>query len=141
MSCSSDRPNVIIMIPHDLGVCLGCYGNAGVRTPHIDRLAHEGVTLTNHFAAAPECTPSRANMFTGLQTHQTGLMGLCHRGWEFDDDAVHLAQHLRNGGYETHLFGNQHETQGDPARLGYEHVHSQNRCIACVPHTLPANWQ
>jgi len=126
MGESSDRPNVIVIIPHDLGTCLGCYGNRRVRTPHLDRLASEGVRLANHFAAAPECTPSRASMFTGLQTHQTGLMGLCHRGWGFDADAVHLGQYLHRSGYETHLFGHQHETHGDPARLGYEHIHCRD---------------
>ncbi len=65
-------------------------------------------------------------MFTGLYTHQTGLMGLCHRGWEFDDDAVELAQYLRDGDYRTHLFGHQHETGGDPHRLGYQSLHSQD---------------
>ena len=121
-----ERPNVLVVIPHDLGVCLGCYGYPSVRTPRLDAFAGGGVRLAQHFAAAPECTPSRASMFTGLQTHQTGLMGLCHRGWEFDAEAVHLAQYLQRGGYATHLFGQQHETGGDPARLGYDHCHAQD---------------
>jgi len=110
MDTVSHRPNVIVFIPHDLGDHLGCYGHRTVKSPHIDQLASEGVRFSNNFTAAPECTPSRAGMLTGLYTHQNGLMGLCHRGWELYPDALHLGQRLWQAGYETHLFGFQHET-------------------------------
>ena len=119
------RPNVLVFVPHDLGDHLGCYGHGTVRSPNIDRLAAEGVRLDSYFTACPECTPSRAGMLTGLFTHQNGLMGLTHRGWEFNPDTQHLAGLLAEGGYETHLFGLQHETGGSPERLGYGHVHAQ----------------
>jgi len=125
MHQQNKRPNVIIIIPHDLGDHLNCYGYPAISSPHLDQFAARGIRFTNNFAIAPECTPSRAGMLTGLYTHQTGLMGLGHRGWEFDPDAVHLAQHLQRGGYQTHLFGFQHETGGSPYRLGYMHLHSQ----------------
>jgi len=124
------RPNVLLFIPHDLGDHLGCYGHTSVKSPNLDKLADEGVRFTNYFATAPECTPSRAGLYTGLYIHQTGLMGLCHRGWEFKPDAVHLAQHLWRGGYQTYLFGFQHETAGSPARLGYNRIYSQQD-ISC----------
>ncbi|MDA0746840.1 MAG: sulfatase [bacterium] len=122
---NSDRPNVLVFMPHDLGDHLGCYGHGTVKSPNIDRLASEGVRFDAYFTASPECTPSRAGMLTGLFTHQSGLMGLCHRGWEFNPGTRHLAGLLADGGYETHLFGLQHETGGAPDVLGYRHAHSQ----------------
>jgi arylsulfatase A-like enzyme len=134
---TENRPNVIIFIPHDLGDTLHCYGHPDVRSPNLDAMAERGVMFDNYFTAAAECTPSRVCAFTGLYTHQTGLMGLTHLGWEFDPDAVHLAQMLYEGGYDTHLFGFQHETALDPRRLGYNHAHSQSeRDVASVCDSL-----
>ena len=108
-----------------------CYGHASVRSPNLDRLAQDGVRFTNCFTTAPECTPSRAGLYTGLYTHQTGLMGLCHWGWEFDPGTQHLAARLWDAGYETCLFGMQHETGGNPAGLGYNHVFAQKQRRNC----------
>ncbi len=125
MSRASERPNVVVFIPHDLGDHLHCYGHTDVQSSCLDRLVSRGVRFTHHFAAAPECTPSRAGMMTGQYAHENGLMGLSHRGWEFHPQARHLAQHLWSAGYQTHLFGFQHETHGPARRLGYNRVHSQ----------------
>ena len=60
---------------------------------------------------------------TGLLPHNNGLMGLAHLGWKLDDDIKALPEYLVDHGYETYLFGLQHETpDGDEARLGYQHV-------------------
>ena len=125
MAISDRRPNILMFIPHDLGDHLHCYGHQSVRSPNLDRLAETGVRFTNFFTAAPECTPSRAGLYTGQYIHQTGLMGLCHRGWEFNPDTKHLAQRLWDAGYQTCLFGTQHETGKSPMRLGYNHIFAQ----------------
>jgi len=130
MPSQSDRPNILVFVPHDLGDHLGCYGRRTVRSPNLDHLAEDGLRFTRYFTAAPECTPSRAGMMTGLYTHQNGLMGLCHRGWEFKPEAQHLAQRLWRAGYDTHLFGFQHETGMSPKRLGYNAMHSQQNVRA-----------
>ena len=122
---SQARPNVLVFVPHDLGDHLGCYGHGTVSSPNIDGIAGFGVRFDNYFTAAPECTPSRAGMMTGQYTHQNGLMGLCHRGWELAPEVSHLASLLGAGGYQTHLFGFQHETGGSPDRLGYQYHHSR----------------
>ncbi|XP_066475552.1 arylsulfatase D-like isoform X2 [Tiliqua scincoides] len=70
----SSKPNVVIFLADDLGIGdLGCYGNNTVRTPNIDRLAKEGVKLTQHIAAAPVCTPSRAAFLTGRYPIRSGM--------------------------------------------------------------------
>ena len=116
-----DQPNVLLVICHDLGRHLPCYGVSGLETPNIDRLAAEGVTLTNYFAAAPLCSPSRGAMFTGCYPHTNGLMGLVNRGWDMPDRTPTLPQLLREAGYLSYLFGFHHEKK-DPRRMGYDRV-------------------
>lgn len=131
MKKNTDRPNILMFIPHDLGAHLNCYGHSSVRSPNLDHLAESGVRFTNCFTTAPECTPSRAGLYTGQYTHQTGLMGLCHRGWEFRPDVKHLAERLWDSGYQTCLFGVNHETGRSPARLGYNRIMAQKCFRSC----------
>ncbi|XP_059896404.1 LOW QUALITY PROTEIN: arylsulfatase D-like [Gadus macrocephalus] len=68
------RPNFVLIMVDDLGIGdVGCYGNHTIRTPNIDRLALEGVKLSQHIAAAPLCTPSRAAFLTGRYALRSGL--------------------------------------------------------------------
>lgn len=116
------RPNIIVITCHDLGDYLGCYGTP-VLTPHLDALAAQGATLENHHAPASICSPARGSLWTGCYPHTHGLMGLVPRGWELDvDRCPALPQMLKQAGYESHLFGLQHE-HWNPARLGYDVVH------------------
>ena len=73
-------PNVVIVITHDTGRHLGAYGRR-VATPNLDRLAAEGVLFEQAFCSAPQCSPSRASLLTGLVPHRHGLIGLAHRGF------------------------------------------------------------
>lgn len=67
------RPNFLIIMADDLGVGdLGCYGNTSIRTPNIDRLAEDGVRLTQYLAAESVCTPSRAAFLTGRYPIRSG---------------------------------------------------------------------
>lgn len=126
----ASQPNVLVITCHDLGRQLGCYG-ADVETPAIDRLAAAGARFERSFAAAPQCSPSRGAMSTGRYPHRNGLMGLVHRGWDLDPDERTMPAYCADAGYETYLFGLQHEAT-DPARLGYEHVHDESRAAPAV---------
>ena len=117
-----DQPNVVLIVCHDLGRHLPCYGVRGLRTPHIDRLAAEGTVLERYFATAPLCSPSRGSILTGTYPHENGLMGLVNRGWDMPDRTPTLPQRMRDAGYATYLFGFQHEKK-DPRRSGYDHLH------------------
>jgi len=131
----NSRPNILLIIPHDLGDFLHCYGHETVQSPNIDALAAGGVRFTDCFTTSPECTPSRGGLYTGLYPHQNGLMGLSNFGWSLR--VPHLAERLRDGGYDTHLFGTHHETSGPIESLGYQHTHSQeNRHVDVVCETL-----
>ncbi len=73
-SVSARKPNVILILCDDLGYGdLGVFGNGMIRTPNIDRLAREGARLTNFYASANVCTPSRAGLMTGRYPIRTGL--------------------------------------------------------------------
>ncbi|MEM6458834.1 MAG: sulfatase [Planctomycetota bacterium] len=114
-------PNLLVITLHDTGRYFGCYGVATVQTPHIDRIAAQGVRCTSMFCTSPVCSPSRGAMNTGLYPQTNGLMGLTHEPWDWrlHDDARHIAQHLGDAGYETVLARFQHESP-EPRRLGFD---------------------
>lgn len=74
----SERPNIIWLIAEDLSPDIRCYGEKNVYTPHIDKLAGEGMMFTNAFSSASVSSPSRSAFVTGM--YQTSLLGAnCHR--------------------------------------------------------------
>jgi N-sulfoglucosamine sulfohydrolase len=70
--------NVVLLIADDLGLEVGCYGDALAHTPHIDALAGSGTRFTNGFASVSSCSCSRASILTGMPTHMCGQYGLAH---------------------------------------------------------------
>ena len=77
---SSAKPNFLIILCDDLGYGdLGCYGNATIKTPNLDRLASQGMRLTDCYAAAPVCSPSRASLMAGVYPSNVARDGASRR--------------------------------------------------------------
>src|ERR1051326_5411478 len=117
--------NILFITCHDLGQHLGCYGQSSVTSPALDRLAARGVRLARSFCTAPQCSPSRASLHSGMYPHSAGVLGLAHPpyGWRLSPDIPHIAQILANAGYTTTLVGMQHLIDRGSAReLGYSQV-------------------
>ena len=110
------QPNFVVIFIDDLGYGdTGPFGSAINRTPHLDRMAAEGMRLTSFYAAAPVCTPSRAALMTGCYPMRVGLArGSGHAVLFPGDphglhpDEVTVAEVLRRTGYATGCFGKWH---------------------------------
>ncbi|KAJ6667540.1 hypothetical protein lerEdw1_016661, partial [Lerista edwardsae] len=111
------KPNIVLFMVDDLGIGdLGCYGNTTLRTPNIDKLAKEGATLTQHIAASPLCTPSRAAFLTGRYPVRSGMASL-HRIGVFlfsassgglPTEEITFAKLMQQEGYSAALIGKWH---------------------------------
>ncbi|MFA6292624.1 MAG: sulfatase [Victivallales bacterium] len=123
------KHNLISIICHDLGRTLGCYGHSDVRSLSIDAFSDSSIRFDNCFCTAPQCSPSRAALWTGRYPHSTGVIGLTHGGFGSDLNAGerHLAQILGDNGYVTYLEGLQHEAR-TPERCGFMHMGKTGNC-------------
>jgi arylsulfatase A-like enzyme len=104
-------PNFIVILADDLGYGdLGVYGHPSIRTPRIDRMAEEGVRLTEFYAAAPVCTPSRAALLTGRYAQRSGMVRVIvpKEKWGLPDSEITLAEALKDAGYTTGMIGKWH---------------------------------
>jgi arylsulfatase A-like enzyme len=73
---AAPKPNLVIIFADDLGYGdLGCYGSPVIRTPHLDRMAAEGLRFTDFYSAAEVCSPSRAALLTGRYPVRSGMYG------------------------------------------------------------------
>nr|KAF6491747.1 hypothetical protein HJG59_001051 [Molossus molossus] len=138
---SGSRPNILLLMADDLGIGdVGCYGNNTIRTPNIDRLARDGVRLTQHIAAAALCTPSRAAFVTGRYPVRSGMVssdGSRVLQWTgvaggLPTDEITFAEILQGRGYTTGLIGKWHlglncESSTDhchhPLHHGFDHFY------------------
>ena len=137
------KPNIVLMFPDNLGWGeVGCYGSVrGVPTPHIDRLAEEGLKLTN-FNVEYSCTVSRTALLTGryaVRAGSTQATGMTL--WE-----VTLAEALKQHGYRTALFGKWHvggdnwEGQREPQDQGFDEWYGIPGTSHTAQFTSFENW-
>ena len=100
------KPNFVFIMTDTQGWnMVGCGGRPEMRTPHIDRLAAEGVLFTRAYTTSPVCTPARAGIFTGMYPHTTGAWG---NHMPLGDNVVTMGQRFRDLGYRTAYVGKWH---------------------------------
>jgi len=127
---SNQRPNIIYIMTDDLGYGdLGCFGQKIIQTPNIDRMAAEGMKLTNHYAGHTVCRPSRLVLWTGQHVGHTGLTG--NRARRLTSKEPTVAKLLQQSGYATGGVGkwalghvedpSEIDNPGHPNRNGFDY--------------------
>ncbi|MBL9199779.1 MAG: sulfatase-like hydrolase/transferase [Opitutaceae bacterium] len=127
---ATSRPNVVFIMTDDAGYAdFGCYGATDIRTPHIDRLAREGVRMTD-FYAMPQCTPTRAALISGRYQQRVRLeraLGSAGSSLEMGLPANGrtLPRLLKEHGYATGLVGKWHlgyKPEFSPQAHGFDYA-------------------
>ncbi len=135
---TQNKPNILLVVSDDLGWRdLSCFGNEYVQTPNIDRLAKEGIKLTQYYAASAVCTPTRASMLTGKYPLRFNIRKHFSDKGEYLPVCNTIPKLLKNAGYITahvgkwHLGGlrekdcNSRYTVPGPLEHGFDHYLAQ----------------
>ena len=109
-----DAPNVLVMLVDDLGFSdLGCFGSE-IETPALDKLAADGIQYTN-FHVNPMCSPTRASLLTGLNSHMAGMGHVAHfdpgfpgYAMEIREDALTMGDLFQDHGWASLMIGKWH---------------------------------
>jgi arylsulfatase A len=124
------KPNIIFILADDLGYGdVGCYGGNKINTPHLDRMASEGLKFTQHYAGSTVCAPSRCSLMTGLHTGHTYIRGNREIQPEgqapIPADTVTVAKLMKKAGYKTGIIGKWGlggpGSEGEPNKQGFDH--------------------
>ncbi|WP_119079200.1 sulfatase family protein [Chitinophaga alhagiae] len=116
------RPNIILIIADDVSWNdIGCYGNTAIRTPHLDKMAANGLRFNNVFVTSSSCSPSRTSIITGRYPHSTGAAEL-HT--PLPAQMTFFPELLRKNGYYTAHAGKWHE--GPHTRRAYDTLLAAN---------------
>lgn len=121
-SSAAQKPNIVFIIADDLGWGDVAFHGGSAPTPHLDRLAREGVELTQHYVY-PVCSPTRAALLTGRYATRFGVTTPQNqRALRWDQTT--LASALKSAGYETALCGKWHlgsKPEEGPQKYGFDH--------------------
>ena len=127
---AAERPNFVIIMADDLGYGdIGCYGSERIETPHIDRLAAEGMRFTDYHSSGAVCSPTRAGLMTGRYQQRAGIPAVIVANptrpthpHGIQDREITFAELLTDAGYETAIFGKWHlgyYKKYNPVRHGF----------------------
>ena len=127
---TADQPNIVIVFADDLGYGdLGTYGHPTIQTPHLDRMAEEGMKFTQFYSASSVCTPSRAALLTGRLPVRSGMTSDARRvlfpdsRYGIPAEEITTAEALKEVGYATAAIGKWHLGHHDqylPTNNGFD---------------------
>jgi arylsulfatase A len=161
-AADASPPNIILIVADDLGYGeLGCYGQQRIKTPHIDKLAVEGVRFTQYYAGSPVCAPSRCTLMTGKHTGHAFVRNNYEMkehaipnpplGQEFvgqlplPDAEITVAELLKSRGYATAAIGKWGlgllNATGDPRRQGFDSFYGYYCQVHAHNHYPRYLWQ
>jgi arylsulfatase A len=135
LKVSKKLPNIIFIFADDLGYGdIGCYGQQKIETPHIDRMAKNGIRFTQFYSGSTVCGPARCSFFTGLHTGHTVIRGNKPYPPEgqtpLPDSVITMANILQQHGYATAAFGKWglgfNQNSGDPNKKGFDKFYGYN---------------
>ena len=136
VSMSAERgPNIVYIMLDDAGYGdFSCYGQQKFQTPHIDRMAREGMKFTQHYAGSTVCAPTRCSLMSGVHTGHAFIRGnreVKPEGqWPIPSDLVTVPKLLRDAGYVTGMFGKwglgAPGSEGDPVNQGWDEFFGYN---------------
>ena len=120
---ASRKPNIVFILADDLGYGdLGCYGQKQIQTPHLDRMAAEGMRFTQAYAGSTVCAPSRCTLMTGLHTGHAVVR--TNGAGPIGPSDVTVTEILKKAGYRTALYGKWSlggiYTSGYPLEKGFD---------------------
>jgi arylsulfatase A len=124
---ASRSPNIIVILNDDQGYQdLGCFGSPDIKTPHIDRIATEGMKFTSFMVASPVCSASRAALLTGCYPNRVGVPSVFwpnRKNQGLNPKHVTIAEMLKTVGYKTKAVGKWHlgdELECLPTNQGFD---------------------
>jgi len=127
---AAGKPNIVVILADDLGYGdLGCYGATRLKTPHLDRLAREGLRFTDFHSNGSVCSPTRAALLTGRYQQRSGIdEALSEKSPGLRADERTIAEYLKAEGYTTGAFGKWHlgskpDSAALPNRQGFDVFH------------------
>ncbi len=123
----ADQPNIIFILVDDLGYGdIGCFGQEKIQTPHIDKLASEGIRFTQAYAGSAVCAPCRSTLMQGLHSGHARVRGNGYKNYRetLREGDYTVAMMLQEAGYKTGLFGKWglglHNQYGIPNKMGFD---------------------
>lgn len=131
----AEKPNIVFLLADDMGYGdLGCFGSPVIKSPNLDKLAADGIKLTNCYAASPNCSPARTAILTGRSPYRVGMYDYVRfKPMHIPKSETTIAEILREAGYATMFAGKWHcsgsfNTQPNPGDHGFDHwyAHPKN---------------
>jgi len=129
------KPNIIVVLADDLAIGdLGCYGQQLIQTPHLDRIAKEGMRFTQGYCGTTVCAPSRASLMIGRHVGNSPIRAnrrINNYGqMPLPEGTYTVAKHLKNNGYATVCGGKwgmgMFDTSGSPLKMGFDNFYGHN---------------
>ncbi|MCP1385233.1 arylsulfatase [Runella salmonicolor] len=134
----ANKPNIIYIYADDMGYAeLGCYGQQKIRTPHLDKIAAEGIRFTQHYTSTPVCAPARCQLLTGKHAGHSYIRGNYELGGFADSleggqmplypGTFTIGRMLQQSGYKTACIGKwglgMANTTGNPNQQGFDYFY------------------